>query len=183
MRAMRAPPATFPPVSLPRGRSKRRRGSPPERPRRTRGARRRLPLIRCSVPRAWRRRRVFVARVRRPSRECRDRRYRRRNRCHRQHRRRSTSPGTSALGLLSLDPIHSSRGQRDSVIPPLQCPLGTPNWSGQHQEQGEGPAPSVTHWRIEAQSTSRQSLFNIIDCLFFSGSLLMMHSFWLVNSV
>jgi len=30
------------------------------------------------------------------------------------------------------------------VIPPLQCPLGLPNWSGLHQELGEGTGPSVT---------------------------------------
>ena len=32
-------------------------------------------------------------------------------------------PGTSASASLSWDPSHSSRGQRDSVVPPLQCPV------------------------------------------------------------
>jgi len=72
---------------------------------------------------------------------------------------------------MSWGPILGSQGQRDSVIPPLQCPLGIPNWSGQHQERRLGTVPSVTQTveASEAPSLVKFSLFGgfsiINDCL------------------
>jgi len=62
---------------------------------------------------------------------------------------------------MSWDPILGSQGQRDSVIPPLQCPLGIPNWSGQHQERRLGTVPSVTQ-------TGEAPTPSVLDSLRFS---------------
>jgi len=73
---------------------------------------------------------------------------------------------------MSWGPILGSQGQRDSVIPPLQCPLGIPNWSGQHQERRLGTVPSVTQTgeASEAPEDLKLSLFGGLgginnDCL------------------
>jgi len=58
----------------------------------------------------------------------------------------------SIVALMTWSPILGSQGQRDSSFPPLQCPLGIPNWSGQHQERRWGTPPSVTQTCEEDRS-------------------------------
>jgi len=75
-----------------------------------------------------------------------------------------------ASASMSWGPILGSQGQRDSVIPPLQCPLGIPNWSGQHQERRLGTVPSVTE-TVEASASPTTESIDPVDCSLLGGNI------------